>query len=132
VLLDTNAMIWFVTGAARLRPAMNAQIADPDLPVSVSIVSFWEMAIKHRKGKLQLPAPFATDPDETFANWCARAVIDIVPMTARHIARAMRLDFDHSDPFDRLIAATALIENMPLVTSDAEFAACPGLRVVQV
>ena len=59
MLLDTNAFIWFVEGNARLKAPMRAAIADPAIPVKLSIVSFWEMAIKHRKGKLPLPAPFA-------------------------------------------------------------------------
>ena len=132
MLLDTNAFIWFVEGNARLKAPLRAAIADPTIPVKLSIVSFWEMAIKHRKGKLPLPAPFSEDPALALEHWCARAVIDIVPLEPRHIARAMRLDFPHDDPFDRLIAAVALTEDQELVTSDKRFALCRDLRVLRV
>lgn len=132
MLLDTNAFIWFVDGNARLKAPMRAAIADPAIPVKLSIVSFWEMAIKYRKGKLPLPAPFSTDPALALEHWCARAVIDVVPLESRHIAWAMSLAFDHDDPFDRLIAATAIIEDQELVSSDARFSLCPGLRLLKV
>jgi PIN domain nuclease of toxin-antitoxin system len=132
MLLDTNAFIWFVEGNTRLKAPLRAAIADPTIPVKLSIVSFWEMAIKHRKGKLPLPAPFAEDPALALEHWRARAVIDLVPLEPRHIARAMRLDFPRDDPFDRLIAAVALTEDQELVTSDKRFALCVGLRVLLV
>lgn len=132
MLLDTNAFIWFVEGNARLKAPLRAAIADPAIPVKLSILSFWEMAIKHRKGKLPLPAPFAEDPALALEHWCARAVIDLIPLEPRHIAHTMRLDFPHDDPFDRLIAAVALVEDQELVTSDKRFALCKGLRVLQV
>lgn len=132
MLLDTNVIIRLVREPQMLPLPIREKLADPETYRATSIITFWEMTIKHRKGKLPLPATFTTDPDEAFANWCERAVIDIIPLSARHVARAMRLDFAHEDPFDRAIAATALVENMPLVTSDIAFAACPGLRVVKV
>jgi PIN domain nuclease of toxin-antitoxin system len=96
------------------------------------MVTFWEIAIKHRKGKLPMPAPFATAPAEAFASWCERAVIDLLPIEPAHIALAMRLEFPHEDPFDRLIAAGAIAHGMELVTSDASFQRCAGLRVLLV
>jgi PIN domain nuclease of toxin-antitoxin system len=132
MLLDTNAFIWFVRGEPRLAAQMRQAIADPSVPVSVSLLSFWEICIKHRKGKLPMPEPFAAAPEETFASWCARAVIDIVPITPTQIARAMQLSFAHEDPFDRLIAAAAIVEGRELVTSDRRFKACRGLRVLEV
>jgi PIN domain nuclease of toxin-antitoxin system len=132
MMLDTNAFIWFARGEAKLAAHMHQVIADPNVPVSVGLISFWEICIKHRKGKLPMPAPFAEAPYDTFEHWCARAVIDIVPIAPKHIERAMRLTFAHDDPFDRLIAATALTEDQELVTSDARFTQCPGLRVLKV
>lgn len=132
MLLDTNAFIRFVEGEKRLKEPLRSAIADPAIPVSVSISSFWEMTIKHRKGKLPLPAPFDVDPVAAFEGWCERGVIDILPIAPRHIAAAMALDWPHDDPFDRLIAATAIVENEELVTSDKELAACPGVRVIKV
>lgn len=132
MLLDTNVVIYLVTGSRTLPADLMRRLADPEEYRCVSLVSFWEMTIKHGKGKLALPSPFAEDPAETFEHWCARAVIDIIPIAPRHMARAMRLDFPNTDPFDRLIAATALCEDQELVTSDAGFEACAGLRVIRV
>lgn len=132
MMLDTNAFIWFVRGESRLSAAMHEAIADPTVPVSVGLVSFWEICIKHRKGKLPMPSPFADVPYEAFERWCERAAIDILPIAPIHIERAMRMSFAHDDPFDRLIAATALVEDQELVTSDTRFLTCAGLRVLQV
>ena len=132
MLLDTNAFIWFVLGNPRLKKPLREAISNPSVAIKLSVASFWEMTIKHRIGKLPLPAPFATDPTQALESWCARASIDIAPIAARHVGHAMNLAFAQNDPFDRLIAATALVENLELVTSDSDFANCPGLRVLKV
>lgn len=132
MLLDTNAFIWFVRGEKRLAASLRDAIADRHIPIAVSMVAVWEITIKHRKGRLPMPAPFAVAPEETFASWCARATIDILPIAAAHISLAMRLDFPHDEPFDRLIAATAIAERRELVTGDTRFRHCAGLRVILV
>jgi PIN domain nuclease of toxin-antitoxin system len=132
MLLDTNAFIWFIRGDARLKKPLRAAIADASIAVKLSVASFWEMTLKHRKGKLPLPGAFSTDPQHTIEQWCARAAIDLLPISAHHVGHAMNMAFAHEDPFDRIIAATALTENLELVTGDSRFAACPGLRVLTV
>ncbi len=132
MLLDTNIMIWLVREPEVISTRVMARLKDPSERRRLSIVSFWEVASKHRKGKLPLPAPFADDPALALEHWCARAVIDLIALEPRHIGRAMSLAFPHDDPFDRLIAATALTEDLELVTSDARFSLCPGLRVLKV
>jgi PIN domain nuclease of toxin-antitoxin system len=132
MLLDTNVIVFLVREPHVVPAPIMARLRDPDEYRCISLASFWEICTKHRKGKLPMPAPFAEAPYDTFEHWCARAVIDIVPIAPKHIERAMRLTFGHDDPFDRLIAATALTEDQELVTSDARFAQCPGLRVLKV
>lgn len=132
MLLDTNLIIFLVREPQIVPAPVMERLRDSDEYRSTSIASFWEICIKHRKGKLPMPEPFSQAPVEAFERWCARAVIDILPIAPRYIERAMRLNFPHYDPFDRLIAATALVEDQELVTSDARFRSCAGLRVLQV
>lgn len=132
MLLDTNAFIWFLRGEKRVGDALEAAISDPEISIKLSVASFWEMTIKNRKGKLPLPAPFASDPTSAIESWCARAAIEVVPILPKHVGHAMKIAFPHEDPFDRLIAATALIEDEVLVTGDKSFSSCPGLRLQRV
>ncbi len=132
MLLDSNVIIYLVNEPKVISAALMSRLRDPHEYRCASLLSFWEIAIKHRKGKLPMPAQFTEEPAEAFERWCARAVIDILPIAPRHIARAMRLSFPHNDPFDRLIAATALCEDQELVTSDGRFEQCAGLKVLRV
>ncbi|HYD89780.1 MAG TPA: type II toxin-antitoxin system VapC family toxin [Vitreimonas sp.] len=131
MLLDTNAFIWFVRGDARLKKSLREAIEDSSVAIKLSVASFWEMTIKHRIGKLPLPAPFSTDPTQAIQTWCGRAAIGLLPVAPEHVGHAMNLSFAQNDPFDRLIAATALVEKLELVTSDRRFLNCPGLRVLK-
>jgi PIN domain nuclease of toxin-antitoxin system len=132
MLLDTNAIIFFVREPEKIKPAVMTRLKDPGEYRCLSLVTFWEIMIKYRKGKLPMPAPFASAPYETFSRWCDRAVIDILPIAPRHIERAAALAFAHDDAFDRLIAGTALSENQELVSSDKRFKDCPGLRFLAI
>ena len=101
MFLDTNVIINLVRDPTRVAASGLKRLYDPDEYRCTSLVTFWEIAIKHRKGKLPMPAPFPDAPEEAFRAWCDRAVIDILPISPRHIALAMRLDFGCEDPFDR-------------------------------
>lgn len=132
MLLDTSAFLFFLRGDARIEKALGPIITNPAAPLKVSAASFWEMTIKHRIGKLPLPKPFSSDPVAAMEQWCARSGIELVDLGPRQIGEAMKLTFDHEDPFDRVIAASALVEGVQLVTSDKRFKACKGLRVVLI
>lgn len=115
LLLDTHAFLWFALNDPKLSmPAENA-IRWPGNIVFISPASYWEIAIKASAGKYKLNVPY-----EKF--W--RGAIDtnrfeVLPIDLRHTSQLVSLPFHHKDPFDRLLVATALADNLQLVSSDA-------------
>ncbi|MEZ5866165.1 MAG: type II toxin-antitoxin system VapC family toxin [Geminicoccaceae bacterium] len=114
VLLDTHALLWWLDDDPRLGTRARRTIARGD--ITVSIVTFWEIALKHGIGKLAIaPEPVAHAVDRS-----GFAMLDL----ARHHCFALaRLPLHHRDPFDRMLIAQAQSEEMPILTSDRRFAA---------
>lgn len=119
LLLDTHAAIWWWLDSVRLGGAARRAIIDDNLPVVVSVVSAIEIAIKYRIGKL----PEFGDPQARYATLMANDRFAPLAVTQEHAIHAGLLPGDHRDPFDRLIAAQALIEGLTVVTRDPAFAA---------
>jgi len=111
LLLDTNALLWFVREPEILRRAAYDAIVDPANDVRVSMASIWEAAIKAGTGKLVLPTDFIGSIEAS-----GFTLLDI---TARHALKVIDLPRHHRDPFDRLLIAQAMIEELILVTRDA-------------
>ncbi|MGY4397479.1 PIN domain nuclease of toxin-antitoxin system [Sphingomonas sp. UYAg733] len=118
-LLDTHGLIWWWTNPDRLGPAGRELIAAGDHAIVVSVASVWEIAIKTQSGKLAEIENFERDykPLMESNGFESLAVAD------DHAMRAGFLPGAHRDPFDRLLAAQALIEGMSVITRDPEFAA---------
>jgi len=117
LLLDTHAFLWFLMGDARLAQEARTRIEQVDSEVLLSTASLWEIAIKVSLGKLKLARPFGDlIPAQLDAN--GFRVLDIA---LGHVERVSRLPFFHRDPFDRLLAAQALTEQIPLVSKDLAF-----------
>ena len=124
VLLDTHTALWWWRDSPLLSRAARDAIEAATRPL-VSVASAFEVAIKHRIGKLNdIGDPSARYPALMLAH-------DFTPLgvTQAHALRAGRLPGDHRDPFDRLIAAQALEEGLTVLTRDAVFAAF-GCRVL--
>jgi PIN domain nuclease of toxin-antitoxin system len=115
LLLDTQALLWFYLGDPQLSPAAQAAIVDPDNTKSVSPASFWEIAIKLSIGKYALKEPY----DDFIQHAIHDNGFDILAIEPRHTAALVTLPFDHKDPFDRLLAAQAIVEGIGIVSSDA-------------
>lgn len=110
LLLDTQIMLWWLLGDARLRQETRELMATTACLVSVA--SVWEVAIKHRLGKLSVdPAIFR---DRTLA-----AGASLLPIDDAHAIETGKLPNVHADPFDRLIIAQARIEGLVTVSADA-------------
>ena len=120
-LLDTNALIVAITNPQALSPRYQQILADPDNDLVVSPASIWEMAIKVRLGKLD----FQTDVSlEQLAVQLRRQLkVRLLPIKQRHLLHIAALPkiAGHGDPFDLLIIAQALTENLPVLTSDGQF-----------
>lgn len=115
LLLDTQAFLWFVLNDARLSATARALLIDPANELLLSPASYWEIAIKVSIGKYQVPGPF-----QDFMNrQIAQNQLTTLPIAVSHAAVVANLPFHPRDPFDRLLIAQALAENLPLVSSDA-------------
>ena len=115
VLLDTHSFLWFILNDNQLSGLAKATIEDPANDVEVSPASYWEIAIKIRLGKYGLPQPYQRFMESQIAKNDFR-ILHIEP---RHTSLLTTMPFHHRDPFDRLLAAQALVENIAIVSGDA-------------
>lgn len=118
LLLDTHALIWWWKDDPMLRVEARAAIMHPDHRIFVSAATGWEMATKVRKG--HLPELQASLP--SFIDDVTRDGFHHLPITAQHGVSGGSLPGAHKDPFDRLLAAQALIEDLVVITRDREIA----------
>jgi len=118
-LLDTHALIWWWLGDARLSERASVAMRDREQMICVPSVCALEIANKVRIGKLPAMAPFVAAYGELVEADSFRHL----DLTHEHALRAGTLLGKHGDPFDRLIAAQALIEDMTVITCDRELAA---------
>lgn len=118
-LLDAHAAIWWWIGSPRLSVAARDMIGAPEVTILVSAASVWEIAIKSANGRLPEIENFQADyPILMLRNGFLR-----LEVRDDHAVRAACLAGDHPDPFDRLLAAQALIEDLTIITRDREIAA---------
>jgi PIN domain nuclease of toxin-antitoxin system len=113
-LLDTHILIWWMTENSRLSNHAHNLIQRRENTSIVSAVSAWEIATKVRLGRL----PIAADLIQDFVEDLARERIQIMAVTADHGIRSGSLPGPHKDPFDRMLIAQALSENIPIVSND--------------
>lgn len=121
LLLDTHALLWAWNASPQLNAAARTAIADRRNHVLVSPVSAFELAIKHRLGKLPDAGPVIA----AFAQSVARYEMAELPLTSAHALRAGAYPMTHRDPFDRLLAAPAELDGLTLVTRGPAFADFP-------
>ncbi len=117
LLLDTHVVLWWFLNDPALSRTAVAAIGADDAEVWVSAVSAIEIANKFRIGKLPEASSLAVE----FEADVAQEGFGALPITLRHASLAGRLAFAHKDPFDRLLIAQALVENMTLVSNERVF-----------
>lgn len=117
LLVDTHALIWYVDQDHLLSQPAHAAITDPSNELLLSAASVWEIAIKVGMGKLTLSGPFRA--------WMQKAQADLgttlLPITVEHADEQTRLPNHHRDPFDRMLLAQAIIEQLTPVSTDTTF-----------
>lgn len=121
LLLDTHVLLWALGATDRLPPAVLAEIEDPTNEVLYSAASIWEIAIKSGLGR----ADFVNDPVLIEQGARDAGFIEL-PVAARHAVAVYGLPPHHSDPFDRLLLAQALVEPAWLYTADKQLARYDG------
>ena len=113
-LLDTCTFLWIIAGAKDLSPAAKEMFTNPANEVLLSVVSVWELSVKHALGKLPLPSPierFVVDQRE-------RHGIAALPLHERAVLHLHKLPAFHRDPFDRLLICQAIEHDCLLLTPD--------------
>lgn len=113
-LLDTHALLWWLNDHERLSSNAREIIADPENDIYVSAASAWEIATKFARGRL--PGASVILPD--FAGVIEQERFLELPINSAHMVRSAMLPSEHRDPFDRILAAQSILENMALISID--------------
>ena len=113
LLLDTHAFLWFIDDSSRLS-VQAKDLLESDTDLLLSTASLWEIAIKTSLGKLTLAQPYDLFiPEQMRLN-----DIEELAISLTHLAVVSTLPFHHRDPFDRLLVAQAMVESLPVVSTD--------------
>jgi PIN domain nuclease of toxin-antitoxin system len=117
LLLDTHTFIWFTTDSPQLSSSAKVLIEDELNEKFLSLVSIWEMAVKCSIGKLRFELPFQTFIEQQLV----QNSLDLMKIEVLHVSIVATLPLHHRDPFDRLLIAQAIAEQMPIVGADQMF-----------
>jgi PIN domain nuclease of toxin-antitoxin system len=118
LLLDTHALLWWLSGDRRIEGKAGDLIADPANDVAVSTVSFWEIVVKVRIGKLEADIMTIIAAVETQG-------FEILDIRPKHLEELVRLPQHHRDPFDHLLIAQAIAEDMTFLSEDQHAVSYP-------
>jgi PIN domain nuclease of toxin-antitoxin system len=122
LLLDTHAFLWAISDDPRLGSMSRELVAERAEAVTFSLVSLWEIAIKHSLGRGDMPI----SAGQALA-WMEASRFEPLTVAAKHILTLEQLPQHHRDPFDRLLVAQAISESLTLLSADSQFHAygCP-------
>lgn len=127
IVLDTHALLWWALDPDRLSPAAAASVREMERRGGfASAISIWELGIKIQRGKLDLGISI----EELVRRIDRSAIVQLLAVDTTTWLRSLALVWDHRDPADRIIVATALLQGVPLVTADAEIQRFEGVACV--
>jgi PIN domain nuclease of toxin-antitoxin system len=117
LLLDTHAFYWWLAGSPRLSKRARQSIADPANVKFVSAASAWEFVTKFRAGR---EPGFATLAADVVSAIASQGFAELA-LSVRHAELAVGLPMHHRDPFDRMLIAQSLLDDLPVITGGALF-----------
>ncbi len=117
VLIDTHYVLWAAINSKRMEAWARKLIADLDNEILVSAASVYEIGLKVRRGELPEAVEFESD---LITNIESRLGYTLLPLEAESMMRAARFEDPHADPFDRMIAAQAIQNNLPVLSTDSK------------
>ena len=126
-LLDTHTLAWAVGDPAQLSKRAHTLLSNPGNALLVSPASIWEMSIKHRLGRWPEVAPFMDE--QIYREITRRLGSQELPIRHQHARLAGQFNVPHQDPFDRLLAAQALLDGVPLISKDDALEQFPITRL---
>jgi PIN domain nuclease of toxin-antitoxin system len=115
VLIDTHVLLWGLQDEPKLSDRVRTLL--PKAEVWISVASLWEIIAKVQVGKLKLPTPVR----DYLTLKLRENGVSVLPLTFDHVRRLEELPLHHRDPFDRILIAQSLEENLPLITADSLF-----------
>lgn len=114
ILLDTHTLLWFSVGDSRISQTARDLVEDVSVQKHLSVVSAWEIAIKYKLGKLDLEMGYESFMKDALN----KTQCSLLPISLDHLTLVSDLELHHRDPFDRMIVAQSIAEEMPLVSAD--------------
>jgi len=117
ILIDTHVFLWAILEPHRLSDSMTGVLIDPDNELLLSTASIWEIGMKYALGKLPLSLP----PDRLVPQQMQVQNIMPLALSMEHALHAHQLPLHHRDPFDRMLIAQAIVDQIPVMTADPQF-----------
>lgn len=127
LLLDTHIFLWLINDNPRLSDSYRQAIQNPNNEKFLSVVSIWECVIKYQIGKLNFPS----SPEIYLPQERIKHLIKTLTVDENSIARLIGLPLIHKDPFDRLIMAQALEQDLIIMTEDKLILAYSDIQLLQ-
>jgi len=125
-LLDTCAFLWLVNGSEELLPRAREAVATPTATLYLSVLTAAEIATKAGKGRIELPSP----PESWVRDAARLHHLTLLLLELEPAVHAGTLPWIHSDSFDRILVATALLHSLPIVTPDEAIAPYQGIQIL--
>lgn len=129
-LLDAHVFLWAKTEPHEIRKTALAEIENKENTLFVSLAALWELAIKATSGKLPAFAQMIANGPGPLAQALVESDFEILPIALEHALAAAQLPPHHGDPFDRVMIAQAIMENLTIITRDGYFSRYGGVHIL--